>query len=111
MQGHFFAFGSHQVVHNVAGNMKIKIKPLDPCLQLTDIADKRNTSNCTYYFLFFNIFAQRKRQNVGYTPARCVATSVTEPFLAGVAVHDTGWIMDTTIAEKWHNLFIFFILF
>lgn len=111
MQGHFFAFGSHQVVHNVAGNMKIKIKPLEPCLQLTDIADKRNTSNCTYYFLFFNIFAQRKRQNVGYTPARCVATSVTEPFLAGVAVHDTGWIMDTTIAEKWHNLFNFFILF
>lgn len=35
-----------------------------------------------------------------HTPARCVATSVTEPFLAGVAVNHTRWVVDATVAEK-----------
>lgn len=39
-------------------------------------------------------------RGVLYTPARCVATSITEPLLAGVAVHHTRWIVDTTVAER-----------
>lgn len=35
-----------------------------------------------------------------HTPARCVATSVTEPLLAGVAVNHTRWVVDATVAEK-----------
>lgn len=38
-----------------------------------------------------------------YTPARCVATSITEPLLAGIAVHHTRRIMDTTVAEEQQN--------
>lgn len=35
-----------------------------------------------------------------HTPARCVATSVTEPLLAGVAVNHTRWVVDSTVAEN-----------
>ncbi len=37
---------------------------------------------------------------VKYTPARCVATSIAEPLLAGIAVHHTCWIVDTTVAKN-----------
>lgn len=42
---------------------------------------------------------ERKTQ-LCYTPARCVATSITEPLLAGITVHHTRWVMDTTVADK-----------
>lgn len=38
-----------------------------------------------------------------HIPARCVATSIAEPLLAGVAVHHTRRIMDPTVAERRHE--------
>lgn len=42
-------------------------------------------------------------KRVHYTPAGCVAASITEPLLAGIAVHNTRWIVDTAVAEEQQN--------
>lgn len=42
------------------------------------------------------------RENTS-APARCVAASITEPLLAGIAVHNTCWVMDTTVAAEKSN--------
>ncbi len=78
MQRHLLTFGPHQVVH--------------------DMTEKTNI-----IILSFNNALVNQINGLGDSPARGVAAAVAEPFLAGVAIDHTCWIMDATVAANTRN--------
>lgn len=63
-----------------------------------------------------HLFALCSHKMIDNVAARCISTPITEPLFAGVAVHHTGRVMDTTVTASMHRkilciVSIFFIFF
>ncbi len=81
MQRHLLTFGPHQVVHNMT--------------------EKTNVTKII--ILRFNNALVNQINGLVDSPARGVTAAIAEPFLAGVAIDHTCWIMDATVAANIRN--------